>query len=458
MRYRKERDVLGVVKVPYDAYYGSETARAVENFRISGLRIQDEFIKAYALLKLCAAKANMGTGSLDARKGAAIVKACGDILKGRLDDFPIDIFQAGGGTSTNMNLNEVIANKAIELLGGHKGEYRLVHPNDHVNMSQSSNDTYPTAICIASYLAVEERLIPSLERLLHALNGRIRAFSGIVKIGRTHLQDAVPITLGQEFSGYAGSIEAALERIRSAQRLLLEIPIGGTAVGTGINAAKGYSQGFVKELNAATGARFRLSKRVFALMQNRSAELSLSDAITEAAVALGKIANDLRLLASGPRAGLGDILLPEVQPGSSIMPGKINPSIPEMLNMVCFQCIGNGTTVREAVSAGQLELNVFEPLIAYNLLFSIGILSNAASTFGERCVKGIKANKARILKSLEMDLSIATALNPYIGYSKAAEIARKAYRENKSVKEVCLELRIMEPEKLELILSAANTV
>ncbi len=457
MRYRIERDILGMVKVPYYAYYGSETARAIGNFRISGLTIQQGFIRSYALLKRCAALANMRVGKLDGKRGRAIIRACDEVMRGRLNDFPLDIFQAGGGTSTNMNLNEVIANRAIELLNGKRGDYRMVHPNDHVNMSQSSNDTYPAAICMASYFAVRDSLLPSLDTLLHELRLKTREFSGIVKIGRTHMQDAVPITLGQEFSGYAGIVEEAIEGIRHAQTLLLELPIGGTAVGTGINAGRAYSKAFIGELNKASRARFYVSRRMFAVMQNRSAELSLANAVSEAAVGLGKIANDIRLLGSGPRAGLGDILIPEAQPGSSIMPGKINPSIPEMTNMVCFQCIGNATTVREAVSAAQLEINVFEPVIAYNLLFSLGILTNAAATFSRKCISGVKANTAKIREGIEMDLSIATALNPYIGYSKAAEIARKAYRENKSVKEVCIELKVMDKKKLDEILDARHT-
>lgn len=454
-RYRKERDVLGPVKVPAQAYYGSETQRALDNFRVSGLRMQHEFIRAYVMVKLAAARANVKAGKLDPKKGNAIARACGEILSGKLSDqFVVDVFQAGAGTSMNMNINEVIANRAIELLGGRRGDYRLVHPNDHVNMSQSTNDTVPTAMRIAAYIEVKNKLLPALKHLEKALRSKSSDFSRIVKVGRTHMQDAVPMTLGEEFSGYAGAVSESISIIEDASVRLLDLPIGGTAVGTGINAGPKYRKGVVIQLRRITHLGFRSSRNVFADMQNRIAELALSQALGETAVALNKIANDLRILASGPRAGIGDIKLPEVQPGSSIMPGKINPSIAEMMNMVCFQVMGNNETVAQAANAGQLELNVFMPIMAFNILFSIQILSNGSRTFADRCIRGIRANMTRINEHLERNLSLATALTPYIGYKKAAEIARKAYLQNKTVKEICLRERVLDEETLNRVLDS----
>ena len=457
-KYRIESDALGKIKVSSNAYYGSETERAMGNFKVSGVTLQNEFIMAYVLLKKCAANANMKAGKLDRRRGNAITKACGEILDGRLaDQFVVDVFQAGGGTSTNMNVNEVIANRAIEILGGRKGDYSIVHPNDHVNMSQSSNDTFPTAMRIASFMALKP-LIDSLGILDRELSRKSVEFKGIIKTGRTHLQDAVPIRLGQEFRGYEGEVMMAIRSIRRSGLRLLSLPIGGTAVGTGINAGQRYSRLMIKELRKEFGEDFRLSENVFADMQSRISELDLSNSLVEAAVALGKIANDLRLLSSGPDSGINELILPAVQPGSSIMPGKINPSIPEMLNMVCFQVIGNGTAVREAVGAGQLELNVFEPVIIFNLLFSMRILSNGSRIFAERCVRGIKANKEQIAEYLKKDLSVATALSPYIGYAKAAEIAKMAHRQKKSVLQVCLGLKVLDKKTLKKVLNPRREV
>lgn len=458
MKYRVERDVLGRVKVPAGAYYGSETARALENFKVSGMPLQKEFILTYVMLKRCAAIANMNAGKLDQRRCRAIVKACDEILKGKLaDQFVVDTFQAGGGTSTNMNVNEVVANRAIEIMGGKKGNYSIVHPNDHVNMSQSSNDTFPTAMRISCLVALRP-LVKSLEVLEKELESKSKQFRGIVKTGRTHLQDAVPIKMSQEFRGYAGEVRQGLRAVRLSGFQLLRLPIGGTAVGTGINASPEYTKYMLAELSKAFGAEFKKSENMFADMQSRVSELDLSDSLVEAAVALGKIANDFRLMASGPNSGIDEILLPAAQPGSSIMPGKINPSIPEMLNMVCFQVIGNGTAIREAVTAGQLELNVFEPVIIYNLLFSISILSSAARIFAEKAVRGLKANRERIAAYVKMDTSIATALSPHIGYAKAAQIARKAYREKKSVMEICIQMKILDKETLKKILNPRNEV
>jgi aspartate ammonia-lyase len=456
--YRTEKDVLGKVKVPSGAYYGSETARAVDNFRVSGMRLQEEFIVTYVMLKRCAAVANFNAMKLDKKRKDAIVKACDFILKGNMmDQFVVDVFQAGGGTSTNMNVNEVIANKAIEILGGRKGEYAIVHPNDHVNMSQSSNDTFPTAMNIASYLALDS-LIKSMKELEKTLDSKRSEFMKIIKPGRTHLQDAVPIRMGEEFKGYLGEVSNAIKALELSRMLLLSLPIGGTAVGTGLNAGKKYKENMIAEIRRTFKADFRLSSNIFTGMQSRIDELSLSDSLVEAAVAIGKISNDIRFLSSGPNSGIAEILLPAVQPGSSIMPGKINPSIPEMMNMVCFQVIGNGTVVREAVSAGQLEINVFEPVMIFNILFSIKILANGTGIFARKAIAGMKADREKISTYLKMDPSIATALSPYIGYSKAAMIARKAFKEKRRVIDVCLELGVLDRKTLERILDPSRQV
>lgn len=455
MRYRIEGDVLGKVKVPYDAYYGSETQRAIDNFKISRLRLQHEFIVAYAKIKLAAVRTNVRIVKLDSKKGAAIERACVELIDGKFQEqFVLDVFQAGAGTSTNMNLNEVIANRAIEILGGKKGSYKIINPNDDVNMSQSTNDTVPSAIRISAYLSIRDNLLPSLTHLEKALAAKSAEFKKIVKIGRTHLEDAVPITLGEEFSGYAGAVKEAISLISDASERLLELPIGGTAVGTGINAGASYSKGVISEINKITHSHFVKSKYEFTDMQDRLAELAVSDALKEAAVAINKIANDLRLLNSGPRAGLGDIKLPEVQPGSSIMPGKINPSIAEMMNMVCFQVMGCSETVTQAANSGQLEINVFMPIIGYDILLSIEILSKGCSTFADKCIRGIKPNLQKMDYDKKRNLSIATALTPYIGYKKAAEIARIAYKKNLTIREVCLQMKIMDAKKLDRILNS----
>jgi fumarate hydratase class II len=456
-RYRIEKDILGSVNVPYDAYYGAETARAVENFPISGIRPPAQFIKSYALLKKCAAIANIKTGKLERKKGEAIVKASEEVIGGKLaDQFVVDVFQAGAGTSTNMNLNEVIANRAAELLHGSKGDYKLVHPNDHVNMSQSTNDTYHMNVHLSTYNALEIEIIPAM-RLLHAeLEIKSKEFAKVMKTGRTHLQDAVPMTLGEEFSGYSGAVHSVTDRIIGAQHLLLESPLGGTAIGTGENAGDEYKSHMFAALRSETGLRFHPSPSIFKAMSTQLEELAVANALRESAVALNKIANDFRLLCSGPVAGFSDIMLPEVQPGSSIMPGKINPSMPEMLNMACFQTMGCASVVEQGANSGQLELNIWMPVISYNLLFSIGVLSNAVSVFAERAVKGVEPNYARLKRNLDLDMSIATALAPYIGYEKAALVARRAYKESKSVREIASEMRLLDKKTLDRILDPRN--
>lgn len=459
VRYRVERDFLGPVKVPGNAYYGVETERARKNFQISGITVPLEFIRAYALIKRSAAKANMKEGKLDRRIGGAVVMACSEVMAGKLaDQFIVDVFQAGAGTSTNMNVNEVVANRAIELLGGSKGDYKLVHPNDHVNMSQSTNDSYHAAIHVATYMAVRGGLLPALSGLEKTLHAKSVQFSKIVKIGRTHLQDAVPIALGQEFSGYEHAISEAADRLKISCNSLLALPLGGTAVGTGIETKREYPRDVVTELNRATKCRFKVAENFFSMQQNQNEERWASAALAGVAITVGKIANDLRLLSSGPVAGLGDITLPAVQPGSSIMPGKVNPSMAEMMNMVCFEVLGKDTAVEHAAAGGQLELNVFMPLVAYNLLYSSAILSNGISAFTERCVSGIRANTERISYYLEKDISLATALAPYIGYSKASEIANEARRSGRTVKEVCIDRKIMPRDQLDKILDPASHI
>ena len=457
MRTRKEKDALGFVEVLGDAYYGSETQRTINCFKISGLRVDMELVYSYVRLKKATAIANMKAQKLDKTIALAIQKACDNVLLGKFDnEFILDPFQSGAGTSLNMNVNEVLANIAIESLGGKKGDYKKVHPNDHVNMSQSTNDTYPTAVNMTCYKMVHEELLPSLKKLMSTFELKAREFSKIVKIGRTHLQDAVPMKLGEEFDAYAGSIKNCIVSLQNAERFLLYVPLTGTAVGTGLNTGSLYKKYVLKELKTITGIDFKYPEHIFTNMSFRQEQLELSNSLNECAVTLSKICNDMRLLTSGPRAGLGEIILPAVLPGSSIMPGKINPSILEMLNMVCFRIMGSSASISNAVAGGQLELNVFTPLISYELIFSIKILSNAIKTFESFAVKGIKANKEKISGYLEMDLELATALNQYIGYAKAAKIANIALKEGKSIKQVCIEHKILNKELLDKILDPKN--
>lgn len=453
--YRVEKDFLGEVRVPKDAYWGVQTQRAVENFPISGLRLGRRFIRAQGIVKLAAARANMEVGRLDRRLGEAILRAAEEVVEGRLDDhFVVDIYQAGAGTSQNMNANEVIANRANEILGGELGKYDPVHPNDHVNMAQSTNDTIHVAMHIAALEAVREELIPALEGLAGALRQKAMEFDDVVKIGRTHLQDAVPIRLGQEFSGYASMVDHAVLRVNKAAAALEELAIGGTAVGTGLNAHPRYPDLAIKEINRLTGLTFRRPDDMFEAMQNTDACVEVSGALKTMAVSLTKIANDLRLLSSGPRTGLAEVRLPSVQPGSSIMPGKVNPVMAEMLNMVAFQVMGNDATITYASQAGQLELNVMMPVIAFNLLQSIEIAARGVIAFTERCVKGVEADRERCMSYVEWSTAMATALSPRIGYERAAEIAKKAYAEGKTVRQVVLEEGVLTEEELNELLDA----
>jgi aspartate ammonia-lyase len=451
--YRIEKDFLGEVKVPIKAYYGVQTLRAFHNFPISGLRLPREFIWAQGIIKFSAAKANSQLGLLDSKIANAIMQAANEVIEGRLDSsFIVDVFQAGAGTSQNMNANEVIANRALELLGERLGNYKIVHPNDHVNMAQSTNDTIHVAIHISSLEAVTKNLLPSLSILENSLSKKAEQFKDIVKIGRTHLQDAVPLTLGQEFSGYASMIDHDIRRIKQASLSLRELNFGGTAVGTGLNAHPRFSELAIKEVNSLTGLDFKRAENMFESTQNLDAVAEVSSILKVLAVSFIKIANDLRLLSSGPSAGLGEINLPTVQPGSSIMPGKVNPSVAEMFNMIAFQVIGNDLAVAMAGQAGQLELNVMMPSAAWNILESIKIASNAARVFAELCVDGITANEQILRRYAEMSSALATALSPKIGYEKAAEIAKKAVATRRSIKEIAEETSGLSKEELDRLL------
>ncbi len=426
--------------------------RAVENFPISGVVAHPEFIKATAQVKKAAALANMATGALDRKLGEAIVRAADEVIVGQHgNQFVIDVFQAGAGTSHNMNANEVLANRATELLGSKRGNYTLVNPHDHVNMSQSTNDVYPTIMRVAC-LAMSRRLIVALKQVELALRDKAAEFDQIVKSGRTHLQDAAPIRLGQEFMGYAENVASGLRRIEQALSSLLFLNIGGSAVGTGLNADPAYMDQAVRFLSDIAGFPFKRAKDHVAIMQSMSDFVELSGAIRALATDLIKVANDFRLLSSGPVTGIAEITLPPVQPGSSIMPGKFNPVIAEAMNMVCFQAIGNDLTVTLAAQAGQLELNVMMPVIAYNLTQSIEILTNMVGVFTERLVKGIKANEERCRQLLEKSAGIALALNPYIGYDAAAQVAKEALTSSRTLREVVLEKKLLSKDEIERIL------
>jgi fumarate hydratase class II len=449
---RMERDTMGELAVPAAAYYGVQTARAVENFPISDLRFPRVFIRAMGLIKWAAATVNVSLNLLDKKIADAILASSREVIDGRWDEqFLVDIFQTGSGTSTNMNANEVIANRAAELLGGARGS-KVVHPNDHVNLGQSSNDVIPTAIHIAAGDAIERHLIPALTRLQQALDSKAREFDAIVKIGRTHLQDATPIRLGQEFSGYARQIELGLDRARHAQRVLREVALGGTAVGTGLNAHPEFAQRVLALVSQEIGCQFVEAKNHFEAQSTQDSLVEASGALRTIAVSLMKIANDVRWLGSGPRCGLGEILLPETQPGSSIMPGKVNPVIAESVTMVAAQVIGNDTTIMLGGQAGNFELLVMLPVMAYNLLQSIELLANASSNFAARCIEGVKADEERCRDFIEESLAMCTGLAPEIGYDAAAKIAKEAYRSGKSVREVARSQNILPEDRLAALL------
>ena len=450
--YRIERDSMGDMQVPANAYYAASTARAVENFPISGLRFSRRFIRALGLVKAAAARANVQLKLVDARVGTAIEQAAIEVADGKFDgEFVVDIFQTGSGTSTNMNANEVIATRAIELLGGTRGD-KSVHPNDHVNNCQSTNDVFPTAIHVAAMDAVESHVLPALRRLAGAFQAKATEFAGVVKAARTHLQDAVPITLGQEFSGYASVVRHAVARVESTRAHLAELAIGGTAAGTGINAHPEFAARVVTELRSFTGHLFRRAENPFEAMQNRDAAVELSGALRTVAVGLMKIANDLRLLTSGPRTGLNEIELPATQPGSSIMPGKVNPVIPEAVNMVAAQIIGNDAAVAVAGMNGNLDLNVMMPVIAHNLLESLELLGSAAAVLTDKCVTGITANVPQCHAYGERTASLVTAVAPILGYDAAAKIFKKALAEDKPMRQAILDEGLIPKERLDEIL------
>jgi aspartate ammonia-lyase len=452
-RARVEKDSIGILNIPGNIYYGVQTQRAVNNFPISGLKAQPVFLESYIYIKKAAAITNSSLGLLDKRKSNSIIKACNEILKGKLTEyFVIDIFQAGAGTSFNMNVNEVIANRAIELLGGKKGNYSTVSPNDDVNMSQSTNDTYPSAMRIAC-LKLTDKLLKVVKQLEHSLKSKEKEFKNIIKSGRTHLQDASPITMGQEFSGYAEIINKYYAVISFTRNDLLRLGIGGTAVGTGLNAHSKYQGLMIKNLSKICGYKFSKAENNFAAMQSMYPFTQLSSALKNLCTDLAKISNDIRLLASGPMTGFGEIILPAVQPGSSIMPGKINPSIAEMLDMVCYQVIGNDLTITLSSQAGQLELNVMMPVICYNLLFSLEILKNGLKIFNDKCVKGIKVNAKKCREYAEKSVSIAAALNPVIGYLEAAKIVKESIESGKSIIEVIKGKNILTPGQMEDVMN-----
>ena len=447
---RTETDSFGPIEVPADRYWGAQTERSLENFRIGGERMPAPLISALGLEKKAAALANMALGALDKKLGQAIVRAAEEVVDGTLaDHFPLVVWQTGSGTQSNMNANEVIANRANELLGGALGSKRPVHPNDHVNMCQSSNDSFPTAMNTAAAIEIERRLIPALEHLFEALDDKARAFASIIKIGRTHLQDATPLTLGQEFSGYAAQIENGIARVRDCLPRLYRLAQGGTAVGTGLNARRGFDKRFAQELARITGLPFLPAKNKFEALAAHDAIVEASGALNVLACSLMKIANDIRLLGSGPRSGLGELALPENEPGSSIMPGKVNPTQCEAMTMVAAQVMGNHVTITVAGSSGHLELNVFKPVMIYNLLQSIRLLADSAVSFTDNCVSGIRANEKRIAELLSQSLMLVTALNPYIGYDKAAKVAKKAHAEGTTLKEAAVALGFVKAEDFE---------
>jgi fumarate hydratase class II len=450
MDYRIEYDTLGEVQVPADKLWGAQTQRSLQNFKIGGHRMPREVIYALAIAKKAAALTNAELGVLPEDKAQIIAEVCDEILSGALDEhFPLVVWQTGSGTQTNMNLNEVIANRANQKLGQPLGTKKPIHPNDDVNKSQSSNDVFPTAMHIAAYLSVRDRLLPALEKLATALQDKANAFMPIIKVGRTHLMDAVPMRLGQEFSGYAHQVRTAKQDVERTLEEVRELPLGGTAVGTGLNAPKGFAEKVAAKIAELTGAPFITAPNKFAALATHDPLVSLSGALKRTAVALMKIANDIRLLGSGPRAGLAELNLPENEPGSSIMPGKVNPTQSEAMTMVCCQVIGNDTAITCGAFQGHLELNVFKPLIIRNLLESIRLLADACHSFTDNCVVGIEPNLPAIHRHLERSLMMVTALNPIIGYEKAAKIAQKAHKEDKTLKEAAIELGYLSAEEFD---------
>lgn len=459
MDTRVESDSMGSVEVPAARYWGAQTQRSLGNFKIGGEKMPLQLVRALGVVKLAAARVNMKLGDIDKQIGDAICRAAQEVVDGKLDDeFPLVVWQTGSGTQTNMNANEVIANRAIEMLGGRIGSKAPVHPNDHVNCSQSSNDVFPTAMHIAVAIEVEKSLLPSLEVLRNALQAKVKEFSGIVKVGRTHLQDATPLLLSQEFSGYEYQIRQGRERVKLALQGVHKLAQGGTAVGTGLNTRKGFAEGFAAEASQITGLKFVTAENKFEALATHDALVELSGSLNTLAVSCMKIANDIRLLASGPRCGIGEIVLPSNEPGSSIMPGKVNPTQCEAMTMVCAQVMGNHVAVTVAGSNGHFELNVFKPVIAYNVLQSIKLLSDAALSFTEKCVGGIKPDLERIASLLGESLMLVTALNRHIGYDNAARVAKYAFEKRVTLKEAAAALDLVEERDFDSIVDPMKMV
>lgn len=450
MDFRIESDSMGEIKVPSNKYYGAQTARSLMNFKIGGERFPRELIRALGILKKAAALTNKELGILDAEKAALIVKAADEVINGKLDDhFPLVVWQTGSGTQTNMNANEVISNRAIELSGGVVGSKKPIHPNDDVNKAQSSNDTFPTAMHIAAVEEIHRRLIPMVTKLRDALQQKSKEFANIIKIGRTHLMDATPLTLGQEFSGYAQQLTSGLERINSCLPHIYELALGGTAVGTGLNTHPDFAVKAAAKISELTGKPFISARNKFEALATHDSLVETSGVLKTLASSLMKIANDIRWLGSGPRCGIGELSLPENEPGSSIMPGKVNPTQSEAMTMVCVQVFGNDTSVNFAGASGNFELNVFKPVIIFNVLQSIRLLADACESFTDNCVVGIYANEINIKNHLNNSLMLVTSLNPYIGYDNAAKVAKKAHKENKTLREAAIELGLLTGEKFD---------
>lgn len=450
MEFRIETDTMGEIKVPSDKYYGAQTARSLMNFKIGGERFPREMIRALGILKKAAALANKELGMLSAEKAELIVKAADEVISGKLDEhFPLVVWQTGSGTQTNMNTNEVISNRSIEIAGGVMGSKKPIHPNDDVNKAQSSNDTFPTAMHIAAVEEINKNLIPMVTKLRNALAVKSEEFKDIIKIGRTHLMDAVPLTLGQEFSGYVQQLTYGLERINGCLPRLSELALGGTAVGTGLNTHKDFAEVSARKISEITGIKFSSAKNKFEALAAHDAIVETSGVLKTLAASLMKIANDVRWLGSGPRCGIGELNLPENEPGSSIMPGKVNPTQSEAMTMVCVQVLGNDAAIGFAGASGNFELNVFKPVMIFNLLQSIKLLSDACDSFTENCVVGIVANQNNIKKHLENSLMLVTSLNPHIGYDNAAKVAKKAFKENTTLKAAAIELGLLTSEKFD---------
>jgi fumarate hydratase, class II len=459
MDYRTETDSMGEIKVPVDKYYGAQTARSLMNFKIGGERFPREIIRALGILKKAAALTNKDLGILPAEKADLIVKAADEVVEGKLDEhFPLVVWQTGSGTQTNMNANEVISNRAIEMAGGEKGSKKPIHPNDDVNKAQSSNDTFPTAMHIAAVEEIHRRLIPMVTKLRDALDAKSKEFKDIIKIGRTHLMDATPLTLGQEFSGYVQQLTNGLERINAALPRLYALALGGTAVGTGLNTHPEFAVKAAAQISKLTGKSFISAKNKFEALAAHDALVEFSGVLKTLAASLMKIANDIRWLGSGPRCGIGEISLPENEPGSSIMPGKVNPTQSEAMTMVCAQVFGNDTTVTFAGASGNFELNVFKPVIIFDVLQSIRLISDACESFTDNCVVGIEANKKNIQKNLENSLMLVTALNPHIGYDNAAKVAKKAHKEHTTLKEAAIALGLLTAEKFDAVVRPENMI